>query len=84
MDEGVDVLRQAPLFAAINDEDTKALLAITTESTLSRGQTLFAEGDAGDRLYVILEGKVKLTRTAPDGRENLLSVLGPGEMFGEL
>ena len=38
----------------------------------------------GDRLYVVLEGKIKLTRAAPDGRENLLSVLGPGEMFGEL
>jgi len=84
VDDAVDVLGQAPLFAAIDDEDTKALLAITTETTLARGQTLFSEGDSGDRLYVILEGKVKLTRTASDGRENLLSVLGPGEMFGEL
>src|SRR5699024_5130680 len=49
-----------------------------------RGQTLFNEGDEGDRLYVILSGKVKLTRTAMDGRENLLGVLGPSEMFGEL
>jgi CRP/FNR family transcriptional regulator len=51
---------------------------------LSRGDRLFDEGDAGDRLYVVLEGKIKLTRAASDGRENLLSVLGPGEMFGEL
>ncbi len=38
----------------------------------------------GDKLYVVLDGKIKLTRTAADGRENLLSVIGPGEMFGEL
>lgn len=84
MDDVVNVLGKAPLFDAIDEEDTKALLAITAEVKLGRGQTLFAEGDAGDRLYVILEGKVKLIRTAPDGRENLLSVQGPGEMFGEL
>ena len=53
-------------------------------SRLERGDVLFHEGDPGDRLYVVTEGKVKLGRTSPDGRENLLGVLGPGEMFGEL
>ena len=51
---------------------------------LDRGQRLFSEGDTGDKLYIILAGKIKLTKAAPDGRENLLSVHGPGEMFGEL
>src|SRR6516162_6955532 len=51
---------------------------------LSRGEHLFLEGQDGDRLYVVLDGKIKLTRAAADGRENLLTVLGPGEMFGEL
>ena len=45
---------------------------------------LFREGDRGDTLYVIAEGKIKLGRSSPDGRENLVAVLGPGEMFGEL
>src|SRR5579863_9780498 len=79
-----DVLGRAPLFEALDEEGTKALRAGVHDVTLGRGDRLFDEGDAGDRLYVILEGKIKLTRTAPDGRENLLSVLGPGEMFGEL
>ena len=52
--------------------------------TCGRGERLFAEGDAGDKLYIIINGKIKLTRAAHDGRENLLSVHGPGEMFGEL
>src|SRR6202043_3108838 len=55
-----------------------------TEVKLSRGEHLFMEGDDGDSLYVVIEGKMKLTRAAADGRENLLSVIGPGEMFGEL
>src|SRR6266700_2758433 len=55
-----------------------------SEVKLSRGEHLFMEGEDGDALYVVLDGKMKLTRAASDGRENLLSVIGPGEMFGEL
>lgn len=84
MDGTQDVLSRAPLFEALDDEGSKALRSCMREVRLTRGQTLFGEGDDGDRLYVVLDGKMKLTRTAPDGRENLLSVLGPGEMFGEL
>src|SRR6478609_1003954 len=54
------------------------------ESKLRRGDVLFHEGDSGDKLYIVLEGKVKLGRTSADGRENLLAILGPGQMFGEL
>ncbi|PDP88469.1 Crp/Fnr family transcriptional regulator [Glycomyces fuscus] len=84
VDEINEVLRKAPLFEALDEEDTAALRSSVNEVRLGRGQTLFNEGDEGDRLYVILSGKVKLTRTAVDGRENLLGVLGPSEMFGEL
>ncbi|GAA0980804.1 MULTISPECIES: Crp/Fnr family transcriptional regulator [Nocardiopsidaceae] len=84
VDEINEVLRKAPLFEALDEEDTAALRSSVSEVRLGRGQTLFSEGDEGDRLYVILSGKVKLTRTAVDGRENLLGVLGPSEMFGEL
>ena len=82
MDE--DVVRQAPLFAALDDEAAAALKASMSRRELARAEILFHEGDPGDRLYVIIEGKVKLGRASGDGRENLLAVLGPGEMFGEL
>jgi CRP/FNR family transcriptional regulator len=78
------MLSRAPLFEALDDEGAKSLRAGVVEVRLSRGDRLFGEGDVGDRLDVVLDGKIKLTRAAPDGRENLLSVLGPGEMFGEL
>ena len=79
-----DVLRRAPLFAVLDDEAATALRASMTRTEIPRGHVLFHEGDPGDRLYVIVEGKIKLGRTSGDGRENLLAILGPGEMFGEL
>src|ERR1700757_1820160 len=78
------VLRRAPLFDALDDEGARTLRRQMSEVKLSRGEHLFMEGDDGDALYVVIEGKMKLTRAAADGRENLLSVVGPGEMFGEL
>ena len=84
MDHADDVLRRAPLFAALDDEGAAALQAGVTIVEISRAERLFEEGASGNQLYVILDGKIKLTRAAADGRENLLSVLGPGEMFGEL
>lgn len=78
------VVKRAPLFAALDDAAATKLMNSMTPVRLSRGETIFHEGDRGDSLYVITSGKVKLGRTSADGRESLLSVLGPGEMFGEL
>ena len=79
-----DVVHRAPLFAALDDEAAAELQASMVGLHLRRGDVLFAEGDPGDRLYVVVDGKMKLGRTSGDGRENLLAILGPGEMFGEL
>lgn len=49
-----------------------------------RRSVLFREGDAGDCLYIVLSGKVKLSRHSGDGREGLIALLGPPEQFGEL
>jgi CRP/FNR family cyclic AMP-dependent transcriptional regulator len=74
----------APLFAALDVEGATALRASLVERSVVKGEVLFAEGEPGDRMYVIVDGKVKLGQTSGDGRESLLAVLGPGEMFGEL
>jgi CRP/FNR family transcriptional regulator, cyclic AMP receptor protein len=78
------VLADVPLFAALDADDAQVLSTELTTRDVARGHVVFNEGDAGDRLFVVLDGKVKISRTASDGRENLLTVLGPGEMFGEL
>jgi len=79
-----DVVLRTPLFANLDETESASLLALMTEVTFARGATLFREGERGDRLYVITSGKIKLGHSASDGRENLLAVLGPGEMLGEL
>ena len=79
-----DVVRKAPLFTALADDSATALKARMVEVKVSKGQVLFNEGDSGDRLYIVTDGKIKLGIKSIDGRENLLAVLGPGEMFGEL
>jgi len=84
VDEHVATLGSSPLFAALDADAQAALRESMVTVRLNRGQLLFSEGDPGDRLYVVTQGKIKIGRTAGDGRENLLAVLGPGEMFGEL
>ncbi|NMM16656.1 MAG: Crp/Fnr family transcriptional regulator [Cellulomonas sp.] len=79
-----DVVLSAPLFAEMDTENSRALIDSMNPVAFARGDVLFHEGDPGDRLFVIRSGKIKLGRRSSDGRENLLSIQGPGEMFGEL
>jgi CRP/FNR family transcriptional regulator, cyclic AMP receptor protein len=79
-----EVLAQAPLLAALDEQAAEELRTSMVEYFLPRGESLFAEGDPGDRLYLIVDGKIKLGATSGDGRETLLAILGPGDMFGEL
>lgn len=79
-----DVVLSGPLFAGLDRNEAAALLDSMHEVTLERGEVLFTEGAQGDRLYLIVRGTLKLGHSAADGRENLLAVLGPGELLGEL
>ncbi len=78
------ILRRVPLFSGMADDDWAALAPQLTTVQIRKSDVVFFEGDPGDCLFVVLEGKVKITRTAPDGRENLLAILGPGDLLGEL
>jgi CRP-like cAMP-binding protein len=79
-----EVLARAGLFQGIASEAAEALGSSLEFSDYSRGETVFSEGEQGDTLYIVMEGKVKIGRRAADGRENMLSVMGPSDMFGEL
>jgi CRP/FNR family cyclic AMP-dependent transcriptional regulator len=79
-----EVLKKAPLFVGLEDEAATELSSAMGTVRLNKGEILFHEGDTGDRLYVVVSGKIKLGRSGSAGRENLLAVLGPGQMFGEL
>ena len=72
-DRDVDVLSKAPLFEALDDQGAKALRANVNEVRLARGQTLFNEGETGDRLYVVLDAD------DPDAASELCTVELRGE-----
>ena len=71
----IEVVRGATLFAGLDDEATSALMKFMNPRSLRRGTVLFNEGDAGDELYIVSTGKLKIGRESSDGRENLLSVV---------
>ena len=78
------LLRSAPLFAGLDDAAWSALERRLGPRSLTRGEDLFREGDPGDALHVVTDGKVKICRAAADGRENVIAILGPGDLVGEL
>ncbi len=79
-----NVLRSSPLLAGLDIETAHSLIAVMTRKVYRRGEVIFFEGAPGDALYVVVRGKVKLARTARDGRENLLNIFGPPDVVGEL
>ncbi|MGV0869772.1 CRP-like cAMP-activated global transcriptional regulator GlxR [Corynebacterium kalidii] len=84
MGEVPEILSRAGIFQGVEATAVNALIEQLESVTFPRGTTIFDEGEPGDRLYIIINGKVKLARHAPDGRENLLTIMGPSDMFGEL
>jgi CRP-like cAMP-binding protein len=72
------------LFAGISEDQAERLRAAMSPIRLRRGDVLFREGDEADKLYLIQTGKMKLGTSSPGNRENLLAVLGKGEIIGEL
>jgi CRP/FNR family cyclic AMP-dependent transcriptional regulator len=83
-DDDAITLSQTALLKELSEADTNAIRPLAVVVTLRRGERLYDEGDIDDQLYIVIEGKVKLTRTSSDGREVLVRVQGPGDMFGEL
>jgi CRP-like cAMP-binding protein len=79
-----DVLSRSGLFQGIEPAAAQSAAAQFEYLDIPRGRVIFHEGEPGDSLYVVLDGKVKLGRKSADGRENLVAVLGPSDQFGEL
>jgi CRP/FNR family transcriptional regulator, cyclic AMP receptor protein len=79
-----EILSRAGLFQGVEPSAVSALTEQLHPVDFPSGHTLFAEGEPGDRLYIVVSGKVKIGRCCPDGREKLLTIMGPSDMFGEL
>ena len=84
MDQTLESLRKIPLFAGIGDEDLEEVAEHLIERRFPKGATIVEEGTPGDYMYVIREGRVKVTKLSEDGREKILQMLGEGAFFGEM
>jgi signal transduction histidine kinase len=79
----VEFLKQIPIFADLRAEDLQRLVEMSDTIAIPAGEWLMHEGEAGDALYVILDGEVEITKRS--GQQTiLLSVRGAGNMLGEL
>jgi len=79
-----EVLARSGLFQGVSVAAAEAAVDDLETVTQTRGSTIFNEGDPGESLYIVLAGKVKISRKSADGRENMLAVMGPSDQFGEL
>ncbi len=80
----LSVLRKHPIFADLEPDAFDQLCRYARHSTLKRGSTLFSKGDPGNSLYAVISGTVKMSVSSPDGRNAILNIVGPGEIFGEM
>lgn len=80
----LQALKAIPLFRTLSEGDLSALAGLLRERRYPRGSIVLAQGDPGDSLFLIAEGQAKVAVLAEDGREVILSVLGPGGVFGEM
>jgi CRP-like cAMP-binding protein len=79
----LDVLRRLVIFQRIHPATLVRALRGARVIAFERGHTLFHRGDPADRLFAVLEGWVKLTRTTPDGQESVIGVFARGQSFAE-
>lgn len=82
--ENVIFLKKTPLFSAVQTSELRAIAAIVETIVVEAGDDLVKESDAGDCLYVIKEGTVRITKKTIDNKKIDLAELGEGECFGEM
>jgi len=84
MSERAEQLKRIDLFSGLKPEAVELIAKVATEESHALGTKIFQHGDAGDKLYLILEGRVRISRDVPGMGEEALAVLGPGQVFGEM
>ena len=80
----IDTLRQVPLFESLDDDAAKQLCELLETLDCEAQKVMFRAGDAGDAMYLIERGKVRICVQATDGHEVTLTELGRGDFFGEM
>jgi CRP/FNR family cyclic AMP-dependent transcriptional regulator len=79
-----ELLANVSIFGMLDERELQVLLDLTTTRRLAAKESLFRKGDPGNRLYGVLSGRLKVMASAPDGKEMVFGVMGPGEVIGEI
>ena len=80
----IEQIAAIPLFNGLPRSQLEQLTAIVLRQSVKRNQMIFAEGDPGAGFYVLTEGRVKIYKLSPEGKEHILHIMPPGEPFGEV
>ena len=80
----VQYLRQIPLFSSLNDEEIKAIFELSHTKKCGKDAIILLEDEEGDTLFIILNGKVKVTTFSEGGKEVIFSILNEGDFFGDM
>jgi CRP/FNR family cyclic AMP-dependent transcriptional regulator len=78
------LLRNVPLFAMLQESQLSLLTSVVSRRSFARGTTIIAAGDVTVSLYLVISGRLKVMMSDDEGREVILSMLGPNEYFGEM
>ena len=79
-----ELLGNVPLFAGLGRLELDAIVPVSRTVTLKKREQLFHKGDEGTQVYVVIQGKLKALTTSRDGDDVVFSIMGPGEVFGEI
>lgn len=79
-----EALSKIHIFRGLAPQGLQQIAAIAREESFGAGAIIFREGEGGDKLYLILDGKVRISREVAGMGEEALAVLGPGDAFGEM
>lgn len=84
MPEVTELLRNVAIFKDLDDAELAEVGEKGREEKFNSGEYIFREGEAGNRLYLIVEGEVRISRDVPGSGEEALAVLKAGALFGEM
>jgi len=77
------MLKNIPLFAGLSDEDIDDLMEVARIKEHGRGELLFSEGEQAVGFFIVVDGKVKVYKLSPEGKERILHIIHPGGTFAE-
>jgi len=77
-------LQAVPLFAKLPEKQRQQIAGIAVSRAYAKGDIIFAENDFASGFYAVVSGRIKIYKLSPEGKEQILHVFGPGDVFGEV